>query len=225
MDYLDSADLALADADTNTAGHQVDLAVGETVFKVRATSGTDTETYTVTVERELRAGLRLDADQDINALEAAGNASPQGIWSDATTMWVVDDVDDKVYAYALSDGARDESQEFDLHTDNGDPRGIWSDETTIWVADDDDDKLYAYTLSGGHATRAKSSPCTPTTATLQASGRTGQRIWVANNKSVSISPYKVFAYTLSGGANDTDKEFAPNWNPVGLWSQGSTMWW
>ena len=224
VDYLDSADLTLADADTNTAGHQVDLAVGETVFKVKVTRDSNTETYTVTVERDSAQVFGWTPTRDINALEAAGNASPQGIWSDDTTMWVVDDEDDKVYAYALSGGARDESKEFSLHTDNGDPQGIWSDDTTIWVADDDDDKLYAYTLSGGARDTSKEFGLHSDNGDPAGIWSDGTTIWVANNKSMSVSPFKVFAYTLSGGANDTDKEFAPNWNPVGLWSQGSTMW-
>ena len=49
--YLDASDAALADADTNAAGHQVTLAVGDTVIKVLVTAedGTSTLTYTVTV--------------------------------------------------------------------------------------------------------------------------------------------------------------------------------
>ena len=50
VEYLDASDLTLADADGNTTGFQVDPAVGENAFKV--TSGADTETYTVTVERD-----------------------------------------------------------------------------------------------------------------------------------------------------------------------------
>ena len=51
--YLDASDAALADAATGTAGHQVALAVGANVFKVKVTGGdgTSTQTYTVTVTR------------------------------------------------------------------------------------------------------------------------------------------------------------------------------
>ena len=224
VDYLDSADLTLADADTNATGHQVDLAVGETVFKVKVTSGTDDETYTVTVERDSARLFGWTPTRDINALEAAGNASPQGIWSDAATMWVADDDDEKLYAYTLATGARDTSKELNLHADNDDPRGIWSDDTTIWVADDDDDKLYAYTLSSGARDTSKEFSLHADNGDPAGIWSDGATIWVANNKSISVSPYKVFAYTLSGGARDTAKEFVPHWNPVGMWSQGTTMW-
>ena len=76
------------------------------------------------------------------------NASGTGIWSDGTTIWVADRADDKVYAYSLEDGTRQESKEFDLHSDNDDPTGIWSDGYTIWVADDRR-KIYAYGLESG----------------------------------------------------------------------------
>ena len=77
------------------------------------------------------------------------NANPRGIWANATTMWVADDEDDKLYAYTLATGAYDSSKDISLHTDNGSSKGIWSDGTTIWVANDEDDKLYAYALLDG----------------------------------------------------------------------------
>ncbi|MBC6425001.1 MAG: cadherin repeat domain-containing protein, partial [Ekhidna sp.] len=92
-------------------------------------------------------GTRLPA-KDINALVAAGNIEPQGLWSDGTTIWVADDDNDKLYAYTLTTGARDAAKEFDLVASNSSPEGLWSDETTIWVADDNfgsgNPKLYAY---------------------------------------------------------------------------------
>ena len=59
FEYLGSSDTALADADTNTAGQQVDLDVGDTVFKVKVTAEdtTTTQTYTVTVTRAAACAL------------------------------------------------------------------------------------------------------------------------------------------------------------------------
>ncbi len=45
-------------------------------------------------------------DFDAATLSDAGNANPAGIWSDGTTMWVVDDVADKIFAYDLATQAR-----------------------------------------------------------------------------------------------------------------------
>ena len=95
------------------------------------------------------------------------NGTPRGIWSDGTTVWVVDSQRHKLYAYTLSGGARDSGQRHKLYAytrsggarDSGkditldganrDAVGVWSDGTTIWVADSYDEILYAYTLSGG----------------------------------------------------------------------------
>ena len=57
VEYLTASDTdtELEDADTNMAGHQVALDVGDTVFKVKVTAedGTTTQTYTVTVTRDV----------------------------------------------------------------------------------------------------------------------------------------------------------------------------
>ena len=53
FEYLDGSDMTLTDADTGVDGHQVTLAVGDTVIKVTVTAedGTTTQTYMVTVTR------------------------------------------------------------------------------------------------------------------------------------------------------------------------------
>ena len=62
---------------------------------------------------------------------------------------MVDPGDDKLYAYALADGARQANREFDLHSDHSTAQGIWSNGSTVWVVDIDDRKLYAYALADG----------------------------------------------------------------------------
>ena len=93
-----------------------------------------------------------DASKDFDTLAAAGNGSPRGIWSDGTTMWVVDDdgnFADKIYAYDLATKSRDTSKDYETlrDTENRDPAGIWSDGTTIWVTDLEHAKIYAYDLA------------------------------------------------------------------------------
>ena len=121
----------------------------------------------------------------------------------------------------MTTGAHDATKDISLHADNSDPQGIWSDETTIWVVDDDDDKLYAYTMATGARDATKDISLLANNGDPAGIWSDGTTIWVANN---SGAPRKVFAYTLSGGANDTAKEFVPNWNPVGIWAHGATMW-
>ena len=95
-----------------------------------------------------------DATKDFDTLHAAGNHSPQAIWSDGHTMWVVDKNDWKAYAYLLSNQSRQPTRDFCFADDaacvsNGNDvaSGAWSSNgETIWVTDRDDDHLYSYTL-------------------------------------------------------------------------------
>ena len=80
---------------------------------------------------------------------ASANSSMYHMFTDSQTIWIVDGIDNRVHAYRLSDGVRQESRDIALHTDNDYPAGIWSDGATMWVADNTDHKLYAYSLDGG----------------------------------------------------------------------------
>ena len=51
------------------------------------------------------------------------NRSPNGIWSNGTTLWVTQYLSTQLYAYTLATGARDASKEFTLHASNDSPRG------------------------------------------------------------------------------------------------------
>ena len=84
-----------------------------------------------------------------------GEVAPRGIWSDGSTLWVVDIENDKVLAFGLpgencsrtTNYCRQSSKDFDLHADNGSPWGITANADTWWVTDLADDKIYAYTRS------------------------------------------------------------------------------
>ena len=83
---------ALADADTNAAGHQVALAVGANVIKAKVTAadGTSTQTYTVTVTRAAALPSLSIADSDgaedegvefMVTLSAAAAANVTATWT------------------------------------------------------------------------------------------------------------------------------------------------
>ena len=93
-------------------------------------------------------------NQEFNTLDAAGNTNPRGIWSNGTTMWVVNDPNEfgdtntKIYAYNLATKARDADNDFNtlMAAGNHNPRGLWSDGTTMWVADQGQNKIFAYDM-------------------------------------------------------------------------------
>ena len=229
IDFLDRSDAILDDADSMTSGHQMDVPVGVWMFKVRVIAQDhNTKVYEVVVERDSAHLFGWTPTRDLNGLAAAGNESPQGIWSDGTTIWVADDEDNMLYAYTLATGVRDASKEFSLHTDNGNPKGIWSDGTTVWVADDEDDKLYAYALSDGTRQDGTNSTVNEEFSLHTDNGAPwgiwsdGTIIWVTNGADPIL-----YAYTLAGGTRQTDIEFLLNGKslvPRGIWSDGSTLW-
>ena len=155
-----------------------------------------------------------------------GIANPIGIWSDGTTMWVINQqASDNILAYNLSTKARDSAKDFTTLNAAGNnvPNGLWSDGTTMWVGDTGDDKIYAYNLS----TKARDSA--KDFNTIKAAGNTspvglwsdGTTMWIADTDDT------VYAYVLSTKARDSAKDFTgPNVSgtPRGMWSDGTTIW-
>ena len=223
VEYLDATDRILDDADTGTTGFQVNLPVTETLFKVKVTSGSDTKTYTVTVERDSAYALSWTPSKDFNTLADAGNENIAGLWGNSTTLYVSDGVDAKIYAYSLATGAHDATKDISLHNDNGDPQGIWSDDTTIWVADDLDDKLYAYTLSTKARDSANDVTLAPNNDNPTDVWGDATHIYVAENDNADGT---IYAYKKSPLMYDSSKDITLDLgNIVGIWSDGTTVWW
>ena len=228
--FQDSTGARMEDADPGLTGFQVSPTVGASEFRIVVTAqdGMTTKLYELTVERDSARILRWTPTRDLNDVVAAGNASPQGIWSDGTTMWVADDDDDKIYAYTLATGARDASKEFSLHTDNATPGGMWSNGTTVWLADSDDAKLYAYTLATGARDASKDISLHADNSDPWGIWSDETTIWVTDS-----SGQKLYAYALDTGTRQdgtgstTNKEFGLHHDSDvarGIWSDGSTLW-
>ena len=110
-DPLATVEYSGTDQDS-AVGHQHSLSNGRNrvTITVTARNGTNTKTYTLDVNRSVFWRGGWHAAKDIDSLVHAGNTEPRGIWSNGTTMWVVDWLDEKLYAYTLSTGVRDEDQ-------------------------------------------------------------------------------------------------------------------
>ena len=176
---------------------------------------------------------RRNPAKDLARMASAGNDHAEGIWSDGTTMWVADHDDDRIYAYRLSDGTRDEASGFDLYNrllfeGNHHARGIWSDGTTMWVADHDDDRIYAYRLSDG----ARVEELEFGDEVLKAAGNeyatgiwfdvTTMTMWVADRSDDLIYGYDKETKTLVRTIDTL--QAAGNHDAEGIWSDGTTMW-
>ena len=216
------------DSNDVTDGHQVALSAGRNAVTITVTAedGSNTQDYTVSINRGVTDAYGWKAQDDLDGLIAAGNKAPYGIWSNSTTMWVPDFTEDKIYAYN-ADGSRDASEDFNTldAARNNNPLGVWSDGTTMWVSDSSDDKLYAYNMSD------KARDISKDFNTLSDAGNNHPGgIW-SNNTTMWVIDWnddKVYAYRMSDKARDTSNDFttlhARNSSPSDLWSDGHTMW-
>ncbi len=104
FEYLDESDATLDDEDTNAAGHQVDLDVGDTVFKVKVTAADDTttQTYTVTVTRAactLNEGDIWCGVMDVGTITNSGGATQSHGFQGTTG-----DLSDKTFSLMFETG-------------------------------------------------------------------------------------------------------------------------
>ena len=232
-------------ADDQVASGQVDVAEGTTPIGILVTAPDGAALiHQVYVERDSSRFGGWTPTKDIHGIVADGITSPTGIWSDNTTMWVVDDRDFKLYAYTLATGARNEDREFNLDPANLFPHGLWSDGTTIWVGSRStvNLKLFAYTLEDDTATvdddeKGQREPTKD--IPLDATNNVPSGIWSNGTDTVWVaeqSENKLYAYTLDIGSDGmagpnhgirktgsdiTLQGFPDHW---GIWSNGTTMW-
>ena len=173
-----------------------------------------------------------DPTKDVTALEAAENDYVGGIWSDGDTMWVVDSLDAKLYAYNLHDRTYDADRDFNTlnGAGNDSPQGIWSDGDTMWVTDNRDNRVYAYDL----ATKSPDPDKDFSPSVLQVAWNIaptgfwsdGETLWVAD--AGSRNP-KLYAYDVTTQNRNPVQDFdnlyaAGNRSPTAIWSDGTTIW-
>ncbi len=223
-----SDDTVTIDGTTVTGGsdHTVDLSVGLNTFAVVVDSAATQEqtTYTVYIGRGTTDQGGWKAGDDLDTLRSPGNTSPTGAWSNATTTWIADSSDGKLYAYTLADGSRDSDKDITLDSNNSNPVGIWSDDTTIWVADlmPTERKVYAYTLADGSRDSDKDITLRGGNTSSWGVWSDGTTMWV-----VDWNDDELYAYTLADDSRDSDKDIAlhgDNTSPRGIWSDGTTIW-
>ena len=220
-----NAEVSFDSQDSNdvTDGHQVALSAGRNTVTITVTAEDNiaTQDYTVSVNQSVSGDYGWRAQDDLDGLEAASIGIPFGIWSNSTTIWVVDTDAVKAFAYN-HDGTRDGDRDFGFDSNHQAATGAWSDGEYAWIADSGDDKLYVYEVATG--TRQNSREFDLDTENVSATGvwSDGATIWVADD-----FVNKIFAYALDGGVRqDGDDIDLASDNDVGggIWSDGATIW-
>lgn len=164
----------------------------------------------------------MQPQSDIDLSGQFGSGTPEGVWSDGSTMWVVDNDSRRLVAYNRATGDYLAGKTIELHGSNGNPRGIWSNGTTIWVSDWNDTHLYAYGLSTGN--RQANLDIDLASRNDAPRGITG-----LNNTILVVDKDDtwVYAYSVDGGGRVQDAEFdlnGSNGHPWGIWADDSDIW-
>ena len=164
---------------------------------------------------------------------AGANGEASGIFTDNTTLWVVNAGNvtveqTKIFAYSIRTTHRVNAREFNTLGSDGATRarGLWSDSTFMWVADWLDDKIYAYNMKSKARVPNRDFNTLSNAGNTQPEGIWSDRttMWVADQEDD-----KIFAYNMRTKARDSAKDFntlagAGNSDPRGIWSDGTTMW-
>ena len=175
--------------------------------------------------------------EDFDTLDAVGNDTPGGIWSDGTTMFVLDERYRNIYAYDMATKQRDRDKEV-WGMWRALPRfsqDIWSDGDNMWVAKccgPSSHGVLAYLFDADLRVEDKDIRSTVLHANLnnQPFG-----IW-ADETTMFVSDINdgiVYAYWKTWGVPQPGRNIQLNplqrgaddgWGPRGIWSDGFTMW-
>ena len=138
----------------------------------------------------LSDGARLSGKDIGDGGLTAGNSYPAGLWSDGTTLWVVDNVASKMFTYRLSDGARVADKEYAVRAANGAsyfPWGLWSDGETALITDYGKARVLVHGLADGQS-RPREVETEDYPLGLWSDGTT---LWVVSEGDARIRAYAV----------------------------------
>lgn len=158
---------------------------------------------------------------------AAGGLNPQaqleGIATNGTDIWLVDNKQDKVFKYTGAanrlSGSLNAASSFSLNSANSNPKDIVTDGTSLWVVNDSTtDKVFKYTVAGAllGSWTIDAANASPTGITLDPSNVA--HLWIVDNGTDKVYQYDNAA-TRTSGSQSSSATFAlaaGNTNPQGI---------
>ncbi len=151
-------------------------------------------------------------------------AQIEGIATNGTDIWLVDNKQHKVFKYtnaaSLLSGSQNAASSFNLNSGNSNPKDLVTDGTSIWVVNDSStDMVFKYTVSGTFlgSWTINSGGGSPTGITLDPSNAS-QSLWIVDSNSDRVYEYANARSKTSGSqaANVTFALAAGNTNPQGI---------
>jgi hypothetical protein len=153
----------------------------------------------------------------------ASNATPEGIATNGTDVWIVDSKSDKVFKYTGAatrlSGSQNSASSFNLNSGNRDAKDIVTDGASLWVVNDSStNKVFKYTVGGsllGSWTIAGANS-QPTGITIDPANVSD--IWIADSGTDRVYQYTAAASRTSGSqaAAASFALAAGNTNPQGI---------
>ena len=160
---------------------------------------------------------------------SSAQTSPIGLWSpDGETLWVGQWHSNRIYAYKLSYGSLDTSQQWNLTNSGGSgdnnrkPTGFYSDGTHIWVSDVDHDRVFRYDFSSKSHNSGVNLALHSDNGKRQGLWSDGTTAWISDS-----DDNKLYAYQLSDFSRDSGKDMdlhSDNGEVRGIWSDGTIIW-
>jgi hypothetical protein len=153
----------------------------------------------------------------------ASNATPEGIATNGTDIWIVDGKSDKVYRFSGAasrlSGSQNATGSFNLNSGNSNPKDIVTDGASFWVVNDSStDKVFKYALTGSllGSWTISSANASPTGITIDPTNASD--IWIVDNGTDRVYQYAGAASRTSGsqGAVGTFALANGNTNPQGI---------
>ncbi len=185
----------------------------------------------------------MDADGEVYVYNAsgarlgtwktAGIDKPEGITTNGTDIWIVDQKKDLVYYFAgaasRKSGTKAPTSSFPLTAANRDPSDLVTDGTHIWVVNNTHatDRVFRYSkkgvLEGSWTIDSRNS--SPTGITIDPNELTS--IWIVDSSSDSVYRYTA-ATALTSGSQNASSVFAladNNVDPQGIADPPSSSQW
>ena len=251
------------DDDRKPNGHQVVLTDRRTLieFTVTAEDGSTTQSYVVVVGVDSDEPGQWNVERDIDTL-VPENDKPNGVTGDATYLWVLENeplignnvltgyVNDHIYAYRRSDGARVAAEDFAGLTRadggstiygaaQGNGQGLWSDGDRMNVVGDNptagNDSVFYLRFNNRGATPGESHIIEPREFSGNRVGhqsrgiwQNGATMWVLDQRyptSATTSERRVLAFTGYDARDESREIVLSGLDDVrGITGDGIIMW-
>ena len=164
----------------------------------------------------------------LGSWNAQNVTTPEGIATNGTDIWIVDDANNRVNRYAGAASRRADKQNrsdyFELANGNQNPKGITTDGQYLWVVDSTSDKVFVYNLHGLCINWWNLDPANsdPSGITVNPSGTT---LWVVDHVDRRVYSYSkpILSYLGSQSASGKFPLAWGNSQPTGIADPGAQI--